>query len=187
MHGTGTVEGPPSGVALDFDAVAVTQMPVCPHRGICPQRTSRGSLPCLPRSLASWPCGRGMNSRRRRPSSDIPARPLTAMCDSTFPLLLQGPEAGAVRPPTASSSSAGWEQQEAGQKRWAPFLRERESQDVHSPRVMRRGLPYPPGPGGCIFSLGATAWPNPAWTPAHSPRLHPFSCLSSHTKVPRRG
>lgn len=40
-----------------------------------------------------------MNSRRRRPSSDIPARPLTTMCDSTFPLLLQGPEAGAVRPP----------------------------------------------------------------------------------------
>lgn len=33
--------------------------PCAHHRGICQQRTSRGSLPCLRKSSASWPCGSG--------------------------------------------------------------------------------------------------------------------------------
>ena len=82
------------------------------------------------------------------------ARPVR---DSTFLLLLRGPEAGAVRPfPTVSSSSAGWEQREAGQKRWAPFLTER-AKKCTVPES--RGVDFLPhdGPGGLTISLGSTA------------------------------
>lgn len=88
--------------------------------------------------------------------TSLPARLGSAspVCDSTFLLLLRGPEAGAVRPPTASSSSAGWEQREAEQKRWAPFPRERakkcksQSQEAWTsfPTTGQGALPFPWAP-----------------------------------------
>lgn len=71
--------------------------------------------------------------------TSLPARPVR---DSTFLLLLRGPEAGAVRP--HSVLFLCWLGAAGGRAEALGSVPQGESQEVHSPRVMRHGLLSPP-------------------------------------------